>query len=475
MPQAVLLVEDELILARNLQRYLQRQGLEVRSASTLREGLRELEEFRPDVVLLDLALPDGSGLTLLAEVRARDPQAKVIVMTGHGSVQVAVEAMKAGAWDYLGKPVALAEVKMLIDRAAGEERLEGSLSYYRGRDARQSGLEQLLGESPPIQALKTQVMRLLEAERRMTDGQPPAVLVRGETGSGKELVARAVHFDGPRRNGPFIELNCAALPTHLLEGELFGHERGAFTDARERRIGLVEAAHGGTLFLDEIGDLDAAVQVKLLRLLEDRTVRRLGSVRDREVDVRFITATHRPLEELVAEGRFRADLLYRLRVVTFAVPPLRERGEDIPMLAEHFLALSARRYGKPVPRLDAAARAAVARHPWPGNVRELRNAMEQAALSSEGGVVSPDDFALVAVRVPLPGPAPSNVDVAEDATLASAELALIQRAMRRAEGNVSRAARDLGITRDTLRYRLAKHGSESAGGGRAPEDERGFG
>ncbi|MBP0445387.1 sigma-54-dependent Fis family transcriptional regulator [Roseomonas sp. SSH11] len=465
MSQAVLVVEDEAVLARNLQRYLQRQGLEVRSAGTLREGLREVEEFRPDVVLLDLALPDGNGMTLLEQIRARDPQAKVIVMTGHGSVQTAVEAMKAGAWDYLGKPLALAEVKLLIDRAAGEERLEGRLSYYRGRDARQSGLEQLLGESLPMLALKAQITRLLEAERRMTEGQPPAVLVRGETGSGKELVARAIHFDGPRREGPFIELNCAALPTHLLEGELFGHERGAFTDARERRIGLVEAAHGGTLLLDEIGDLDASVQAKLLRLLEDRTVRRLGSVRDREVDVRFITATHRPLEDLVAEGRFRADLLYRLRVVSLTVPPLRERGPDIPLLAEHFLALNSRRYGKAVPRLDLAARTTLARHPWPGNVRELRNAMEQAALSAEGDVVSPGDFALIPARMTRPAASAPEIETAEDVTLASVEQAAIQRALRRAEGNISRAARDLGITRDTLRYRLAKHGLEPASGG----------
>jgi len=276
------------------------------------------------------------------------------------------------------------------------------------------------------------------------------VLIRGETGTGKELVARALHFDGPRRDGPFIELNCSTLPAHLLEAELFGHERGAFTDAKERRIGLVEAAQGGTLFLDEIGDIEPAVQVKLLKLLEDRTVRRIGAVRDRQVDVRFVSATHRDLEALVREGRFRADLFYRLRVVEMEVPPLRARGADVLVLARHFLEESGRRYGKPGLRLDGAAQALVCAHPWPGNVRELRNAMEQAALSADGQDVGPANLAL----------APVAAVAAQRATLPDVERDLIERALERTGGNVSRAARDLGISRDTLRYRLAKMGDE---------------
>jgi two-component system, NtrC family, response regulator AtoC len=476
MPQgAVLIVEDEGVLARNIQRYLQREGFEARTAQTGREALRQVEEFGPDVVLLDLALPDMGGLDLLARLRRPDGSSptKVIILTAHGSTQMAVDAMKAGAYDYLSKPVALGELRLAIEKALGQERLEGTLSYYRGRDARDSGLGQILGDSPAMAGLKRDVIRLLEAERRLVEGDPPpAVLVRGETGTGKELVARSLHFDGMRRDAPFVEVNCAALPAHLLEGELFGHERGAFTDARERRIGLVEAAHGGTLFLDEIGDLDASVQVKLLRLLEDRTVRRLGSTRDRRVDVRFVTATHRPLEEMVREGRFRADLYYRLRVVTLALPPLRERGEDVPLLAGHFLALHGRRYGKPRLRLSAEARALVRRHPWPGNVRELRNAMEQAALSAEGEVVEAVNLALAPPPSPAAGLAPRTEDrapppQAEDPpamaggmTLAELERQLIARALEQAGGNISRAARELGISRDTLRYRLGKHGGQ---------------
>jgi transcriptional regulator with PAS, ATPase and Fis domain len=309
--------------------------------------------------------------------------------------------------------------------------------------------------------LRQRITELLDAEARLADGEPPAALVRGETGTGKELVARALHFEGPRRDGPFIEINCSALPPNLLEAELFGHERGAYTDARERRIGLVEAAHGGTLFLDEIGDLDLAVQAKLLKLLEDRTVRRLGSVRERRVDVRFIAATHCPLENLVREGRFRADLYYRLSVVTFTVPPLRDRGGDVALLAAHFLALHGRRYGKPGLTLDDAALALVRRHAWPGNIRELRNAMEQAALSAPaGGRVGACNLALAPVSVAREGQA--TEPTAEAArTLTDIERATIVRAMERAAGNVSRAARDLGVSRDTLRYRLAKHGLDA--------------
>ncbi|WP_198374619.1 sigma-54-dependent transcriptional regulator [Neoroseomonas rubea] len=466
MSHAVLVIEDEGTLARNIARYLTRAEFEVRLAATLREGWAAFDEFRPDVVLLDLALPDGNGLDLLARIRGQDRNAKVIILTGHGTIENAVEAMRAGAVDYLTKPVALGELRLLLDRVLGQERMEEALSYFQGREAREGGLGAILGASPAIAALREQIVRLIKAERSLPPEEaPPPVLIRGETGTGKELVARALHFDGARAARPFIELNCSALPAQLIEGELFGHERGAFTDAREKRVGLIEAAHGGTLFLDEIGDVEPAVQSKLLKVLEDRTVRRLGAVRERRVDLRIIAATHRPLEEFVREGRFRADLYYRLSVVTLTAPPLRERLDDVELMARHFLTQQARRYGREALTLDAGAAAALRRHYWPGNVRELRNVMEQAVLSvGPDGVVRAAHLAFARMGGEAAPAATAPPPGSGEQTLPEMEREVLQRALQRTAGNVSRAARDLGISRDTMRYRMTKYGLDGPEG-----------
>jgi two-component system, NtrC family, response regulator AtoC len=292
---------------------------------------------------------------------------------------------------------------------------------------------------------------------QLRDADAPAVLVLGETGAGKEVVARALHDGGPRCDKPFVELNCAALPATLLESELFGHERGAFTDARERKLGLVETAEGGTLFLDEIGDMDIALQSKLLKLLEEKTVRRLGSVREQKVSVRVVAATHRPLEALVQEGRFRADLYYRLCVVQLQLPALRERGQDILLLARHFIAQHAARYGKPAPLLTPQAEAALLAHQWPGNVRELRNLLEQAVLLNNGPALDATQIGLVA----MPAPKVAARTAQAPASLPEIERTALLQALQSNGWNVSRAARALGITRDTLRYRIDKHGLES--------------
>ena len=463
MAPAILLIEDEAILAKNVKRFLERQDYDVRVAGDGADGLRQFDAFKPDLVLLDFHLPGSNGLEVLGEIRKRDGTVKVILVTGHGNVQLAVDAMKAGAYDYLSKPLVLNELKLVIDKAVGQERLEGALSYYRDKQDEESGLDKVLGDSPPIAQVKQRVRQLLEAEGRMVDGAPPAVLITGETGTGKELVARAIHFDGPRRDQPFVELNCAAMPTHLLESELFGYERGAFTDARERKIGLVESAHGGTLFLDEIGDLDAVVQVKLLKLLEDKTVRRLGSVRDNRVDIRIITATNCFLEDMIRAGKFRSDLYFRLKVISIELPPLRERGQDIVKLAETFLAQHGRRYGRPHLRLSAEAQAILLRHPWPGNVRELRNVIEQSVLLAENDLIEPEQLLLQEARLLVDPPVPATPPPADAAmtaiasTLEDVERDLILRAMTRSGGNVTLAARTLGISRDTLRYRMKKH------------------
>jgi two-component system, NtrC family, response regulator AtoC len=463
MSHAVLVIEDEAVLAKNIHIYLERYGYEVSLAQSAEEGLALLDSVRPDAVLLDFNLPGIKGLEALGRIREFDPGIQVLMLTGHGNVEMAVDAMKAGAFDFLTKPVALSKLRLLLDKAMGETRRDSALSYYRQRDARTATIDGMLGESPPMLALKQTLAQLQQAESRMRDADGPAVLVLGETGTGKEVVARALHFNGPRRDKPFVELNCAALPAQLLESELFGHERGAFTDARERKLGMVETAEGGTLFLDEIGDMDIGLQAKLLKLLEEKTVRRIGSVREQRVDVRIVAATHRPLEALVREGRFRADLFFRLGVVQLRLPPLRERGQDILLLTRHFLRHHALRYGKPVPALDTAAERVMLSYSWPGNVRELRNVIEQAVLLNKDSVVKATQLALSPLGAVAVTPAQAAAVAAGqgsvgERTLPEMEREALLNALRLSDGNVTRAARELGISRDTLRYRIEKYG-----------------
>jgi DNA-binding NtrC family response regulator len=454
MNRSILLVEDEPLLSRNIVHYLQRGGYEVTPAPTLARGIAAYEEVRPDAVVVDHNLPDGTGIELIRHIRQRDVNSKIVMVTAHGNVTLAVTAMKAGADDYLTKPVSLEELGLLLNKLLSHRQVEESLAYYRRRDADRSGLDRIIGASPRIVELKQQIARVLEMETRQLSGAPPPVLIVGETGTGKELVARALHFEGSRRSGPFVEINCATLSPQLVESELFGHERGAFTDAKERRPGLIQSADHGTLFLDEIGEMLPASQSKLLKVLEDHRIRPVGSARDREVDVRFVAATNVPLEERVRSGEFREDLLYRLRTIRLAVPPLRERGEDAMLLAEHFLADHRRRYGRSELHLEACALEAIRRHSWPGNVRELRNVLEQAALLSVGVGITADDLSL---WEPPPLRDQNGGGDPGGATLVDVERDLIVRALQQAGGNVTVAAQALGITRDTLRYRMDKH------------------
>jgi transcriptional regulator with PAS, ATPase and Fis domain len=341
-----------------------------------------------------------------------------------------------------------------LDRSCEIER-----SDRHRTDQSERALEKLLGDCRPMQHLRAAIRKVVAGDERLRDGNPPSVLVTGETGTGKELVARALHFEGPRRDKPFVEINCASIPAQLLESELFGHERGAFTDAKARKLGLVETADGGTLFLDEIGDMDLALQAKLLRLLENRCVRRVGGLRDQPVNVRIIAATHRPLEALVAESRFRADLFFRIRTIHLTIPALRDRGEDITRLADHYLALHARRYDMQGMTLATTARSALLHHRWPGNVRELRNVMEQAVLMSASPVIDAADLDwLPAIEVAARAGTESTESTASTLTLEQMECEALQRALGSSRWNVSRAARLLGISRDALRYRMDKYG-----------------
>ncbi len=458
----ILVIEDEEVLAKNMARYFEKLGHTVEVAHTGPAGVEAAGRAMPDVAIVDFQLPGMDGLEVIRALRRMDAQVSIIMVTGHASVPMAVDAMKAGSMDLLTKPVSLANLKAVVDRALAERGTRLALAYYQKKEADQSSLEALAGESPPMRALRQLIQTLAASEPN--DGSPVApILVLGETGAGKELVARACHYAGPRAGAPFVEINCAALPAHLVEGELFGHEKGAFTDAQVRRIGLIESADGGTLFLDEIGELDLALQAKLLRVIENLRVRRLGAVQDRQVNVRIVAATNRDLDLLVESGRFRSDLLYRLRVLQINIAPLRARGDDVLLLARRFAAQVAARYGKKPLDLDARAQAALLAHDWPGNVRELRNVMERAVLLCRGELLGADDIGLAPART-QPAASASASDEGGSTSLEAIERSHLVRALEQSQWNVTRAARMLDISRDTLRYRIDKHGLQRPGG-----------
>ena len=455
----ILIIEDEVTLARNVARYFEKLNHAVTMAHDGPAGVEAARRSMPEVAIVDYQLPGLDGIDVIRALRANDDQIRIVMVTGHASVPMAIDAMKAGSFDLLTKPVALVALRAVVDRALAESGNRKALQYYQSRQAGEAGLDALVGESPPMRALRTLVRTLAISEP--TDNSPVApILVLGETGSGKELVARACHFAGPRSQAPFVEINCAALPTHLMEGELFGYEKGAFTDARARKIGLIEAADGGTLLLDEIGELDLNLQAKLLRVLENLRVRRLGAVQDRLVNVRVVAATNRDLDDLVAAGKFRGDLLYRLRVFQINLPPLRARGDDVLLLAERFIGQIAARYAKRAPTLDDSAVRALRQHRWPGNVRELRNVIERAVLLGNAPRLGAADLGLVQGLTVVSDVASIEPDTASAGgiSLEAIERQHLVAALQQAGWNVTKAARALQISRDTLRYRIEKHG-----------------
>ena len=457
----VLIVDDERTLARAVKAFLGEAGYEVEVAGDAEKALELVETMRPDVVFADVRLPGMSGIDLLRKIQEFDPAIPVIIMTAHGTIEGAVEAVKLGAFDYMKKPIDLEELKLLADRARETALLKQELSYYRRRAANNESFAGILGSSPAMREVLDQVRQIAALN------ETPPVLITGETGTGKGLVARSLHSSGPRSAKPFIDVNCTALPANLMEAELFGYERGAFTDAKESKIGLFEAAEGGFIFLDEVGDLELMLQGKLLRAIEERTLRRVGGIRDRKIDVRIVAATNRDLEHEVQSNRFRSDLYFRLAVILLHLPPLRERGDDILLLADHFLRRFSTKYGKDIRRIDAAARDILRSYPWPGNVRELSHVIERAVLWSRDATLNVDQLSIasptrVSSDVPaIPAktadgaaaaPSPDGLDLTQQ------ERTMIERAMRESGGNQTRAAQRLGISRDTLRYRLKKFG-----------------
>jgi DNA-binding NtrC family response regulator len=450
MSGRVLIVEDEAGIRLALTGLLRREGYEVVQCERGADALALLEAEAFDFVLTDLALgPGPSGLDVLRLARQGQPETPVVMITAHGNEKIAVEAMKLGADDYVPKPFDNDEIRLVVRRALERTRLARENRELRARIERDFGVGNLVGRGAAMRRVFETIRKVAETDL--------TVLVRGESGTGKELVAQALHEASARRSAPFVAVNCAAISRELVESELFGHEKGAFTGADARRIGRFEAAHGGTIFLDEIGDMAPDTQAKVLRVLQERTFERVGGGKPLQVDVRVVAATHRDLETEVAARRFREDLYYRLKVVEIALPPLRERPEDVPTLAERFLAEVAARLGRPQKRLSPAALAALARHAWPGNVRELRNVVEQAAVLAAGDEIGAEELHLGG---PATAPAAGELSFADAKRRAveGFEREFLLRALRANDGNVSRAAEAIGMVRQSLQLKIRELG-----------------
>jgi len=447
-------VDDDELTCAWLSEHLRAAGYTVHSASTGAAAMRLVEQVAPALMLLDLRLPDTNGVDLLERLGKLDRDLVIVMVTAYGEIETAVQAVKAGAYDFLQKPPDLDDLLITIEKGLEARRLRQRVALLEEHQSWQFADVRLVGRSAAMRELAATVEKVARVG-------PVTILLRGESGTGKDLVARAIHAQSDRRDHPFLQVNCTALPEHLVESELFGHERGAFTDARDRKKGLAELADGGTLFLDEIGDMPRGAQAKLLSFLEDSKFKRVGGTADVVVDVRVVAATNRDLEAAIAERSFRGDLFYRLNVVPIFLEPLRQRPEDVAPLAEYFAAQLARDLKRDVPRISPAAMDVLEAYDWPGNVRELRNVLERALILEEAAEVLPEHLpAELRMTGGRPGTEPAGAVQlpAEGLALATVEAEFIRQALRRTGNNVTQAARLLGITRDTLRYRIEKHG-----------------
>ena len=448
MPKAtILVVDDEALIRWSLAERLKAEGYDVLEAETGRAALDKLPEG-VDLILLDYRLPDTDGVTVLRKAKEFDQDILVILLTAYASVETAVEAMKLGAYHFANKPFNLDEVSATVERALETTRLRREVRQFRTNAARPYSLQSVVGASPAITALRHLVARVAVSPAS-------TVLLTGESGTGKDLVAKVIHYASDRSSKPFMNITCSALPEQLLESELFGHERGAFTDARMQKKGLLETADGGTVFLDEIGEMTPGLQAKLLRFLEEKSFKRVGGSSDIRVDVRVVAATNRDLEKEVEKHQFRADLFFRLNVLPISMPPLRAHAEDIPLLVEYFIDSFNTEFRKRVLGATPAAYALLQSYGWPGNVRELRNVIERAMLLSDGDRLDARDFSAMAKAVS----AGNEFELpATGVDLEQLERSLLIQALRRCHGNQTRAGGLLGLNRDQIRYRIEKFG-----------------
>ncbi|HKG21168.1 MAG TPA: sigma-54 dependent transcriptional regulator, partial [Blastocatellia bacterium] len=455
--QRILIVEDEAPMSELLMSFFSEKGYKVNAAQNGEEAIARLEEQDYALVVTDIKLPGMSGLELLARIRLEWPEVAVVIMTAFSSISSAVEAMKLGAEDYIGKPFQLDELVITVEKALERRSLRKEVKELRAEVRERYNFSNIVGRSKPMQ-------QLFEVIKRIAARRDASALIIGSTGTGKELVARAIHYNSDRKDAPFVPINCSAIPDTLLESELFGHQKGAFTGAHETRRGLIEEAQAGTVFLDEINTLSMNLQVKLLRVLQERVVRRVGGRENIPIDIRLVSASNQDLEDAVKRGEFRQDLFYRLNVVPVRLPDLKDRREDIPLLVHHFLQKFSQQHGEPARRFSSEAMRVLMTHTWPGNVRELENAVEHALTMGSGDILGPEDL-------PASVTAPER-DIVEEATLDNVSLEEVERRyilriLEKMDGHQIKTAQILGIDRRTLYRRLRQYGY----GGNLREDE----
>ncbi len=449
----ILVVDDEHLIRWSLEQSLRKQGNEVHTAASGEEGLRVVREESPDLVLLDVQLPGIDGLEVLKKIKEIDEETIVIMLTAHGVLETAVKAMRLGAYDYINKPFNLDELAIVIRKALETGALKREVAHLRSQQSGKYGIGNIIGESRHMKTMLTMVQKIAQSDAS-------TVLIQGESGTGKELIAKAIHYESPRADKPFMAINCAAVPETLLESELMGHEKGAFTDARSQKKGLFELADGGTVFLDEIGDMEPGMQAKLLRVLEERSFRRVGGTKDVQVDVRILSATNKDLLKAMEDKTFRSDLYYRIQVIPIFLPPLRERREDILPLVHHFIDHFNREFGKSVKGVSKIAEKFLMEYDWPGNIRELKNIIERAIIleNEELLLLEHLPYELVA-KTGGGGAGPFNLRIPpEGIDIEDVERELIRQALEISDGNQSKAAKKLNLGIDAFRYRMKKFG-----------------